>query len=78
MNLNPMGLNGPNWGGNYVQPNASNPTAPQGGAQANVVVGANMLELSWPIASYSQPGTPSGNTLSAWANQDATPTVQNL
>jgi hypothetical protein len=52
MNLNPMGINGPP--SNYQQPNAANPAA--NANVANFPVGANMLNLTWPIPNYTQPG----------------------
>lgn len=59
MNLNPMGLTSGAWGGNYVQPNSSNPSAPVGGTDiTGVAKGANMLNLTWPIATYTQPADP--------------------
>lgn len=52
LNLNPLSLTGPP--SNYQQPNSANP-APQAGV-ADYVVGANMLDVIWPISPYQQPG----------------------
>jgi hypothetical protein len=51
-----MGITGPGWAGNYQQSNTANPTC-----NANVAtypVGANVLNLTWPIATYVQPNPP--------------------
>ena len=64
--LNPMGITSGVWQGNYVQPDYRIPTV-----NANVAsypTGANSLNLSWPIASYSQPGVTLTSPLPAWAN----------
>ena len=52
--LNPLGINGPNSQGNYQQPDYRNP-APNP-AVASYPVGANVLNLSWPLPLYAQPG----------------------
>jgi hypothetical protein len=52
LNLNPQGINGPAWAGNYVQPDYRVPSA-----VVTSPTGANSLNLSWPIPAYSQPGT---------------------
>jgi hypothetical protein len=49
-NLNPIGINGPGWSGNYVQPDYRVPSA-----VATSPTGANSLNLSWPIPQYVQP-----------------------
>lgn len=53
--FNPLNA-GPTQPSPYVQPNTANPTV-----NANVAsypVGANTLDLTWPIPAYVQPGTP--------------------
>jgi hypothetical protein len=50
--LNPMDLSGPPT--NYVQPSTAAPAADP--TIADFPVGANMLDLTWPIPSYTQPG----------------------
>jgi hypothetical protein len=51
--LNPMGLSGPPT--NYVQPSTAGPAADS--TIADFSLGANMLDLTWPIPAYTQPGT---------------------
>jgi hypothetical protein len=54
--LNPMGINGPNGAGNYVQPNQA---IGAGAANPNIAdypVGANVMDLTWPLPPYTQPG----------------------
>ncbi len=67
MNSNPMGLTSGVWQGNYIQPNTATPTVSS--AVASSPVGANMLNISEPVAKYTQEGTPSGNDLGAWNGQ---------
>jgi hypothetical protein len=52
LQLNPMGISGPNSSGNYVQQNTGAPTV-----NANVAsypVGANSDGITWPIPAYTQ------------------------
>jgi len=59
-------VSGPGWPGNYVQPNTAAPAA--NANVASYATGANSLNLTWPIASYSQPGVTLTSPLPAWAN----------
>ena len=55
MDLPPMSINGPTGSGNAQQPDYRVPMT-----NANVAsysVGNNMLNLTWPIPVYTQPGT---------------------
>ena len=52
MNLNPLGLNGPNHPGNVQQPNTANPTVHPN--VASYAVGTNVLNLSWPIPAHQE------------------------
>jgi hypothetical protein len=52
-NLNPQGINGPGWSGNAQQSDYRVPTV--NGNVASYPLGANMLNLTWPIPQYVQP-----------------------
>jgi len=52
-NLNPMGISA-SWQGNFQQPGTVAPAA--NSAVASYTVGSNMLNLTWPIARYVDPG----------------------
>jgi hypothetical protein len=69
MNLNPMGITSGVWPGNYQQPNVSNPAANP--AIASTAVGANMLNVSWPITVYVQPVPTYAAYNPAWVNQSS-------
>jgi hypothetical protein len=47
---NPMGINGPNSAGNYIQPGTQNPTPPASQpAIAGFPVGRNVMGIVYPI-----------------------------
>jgi hypothetical protein len=48
-----MGLNGPGWSGNAIQPNTA--TVPVSAAVAAYPVGRNPMAVTWPIPRYVQP-----------------------
>jgi hypothetical protein len=54
--VNPMGINGPNSSGNYVQPNQAIGAGVSNPNIADYPVGANALTLTWPLPPYTQPG----------------------
>jgi len=51
--LNPMGLTGPNATTPYQQPGTAAPSANP--LVASYPVGANVMNLTWPIPVYTQP-----------------------
>ena len=51
--LNPLGIVDPTGPGNYIQPNTGNPAA--NANVASYVVGSNVLNLTWPLGTYTQP-----------------------
>jgi hypothetical protein len=57
MPLNTMGLNGPAWAGNYIQPNTATPTVNP--RVPNYATGADILGVNaaGAIPVYVQPGT---------------------
>ena len=55
--MNPMGIAGPGWTPNYIQPNTGKPTV--SADVANYSVGSNPMGLTWPIPTYTQPNNPS-------------------
>jgi hypothetical protein len=55
LNLNPLNIAGPNHPGNVVQSDVRIPAAHP--LVASYRVGSNVLNLTWPIPKYQQPGT---------------------
>jgi hypothetical protein len=54
--LNPMGITGPTWAGNFVQSDYRVPAV--NSAVASSPVGADEFVGTWPIAVYTQPNYP--------------------
>lgn len=51
--MNPMGIAGPGWTPNSIQPNTGNPAV--NANVASYAVGADPMNLTWPIPTYTQP-----------------------